>query len=132
MWSRYAEVARPSVVKRLAVRFINLLTVPGAIGDFRPFVNIYPATPWNLTSPPAGLFLQVRRPLGDVGLIVLNETVVQSENGEVAIVLDFDVFSEKEQAFDREAIWNQIEELHVSADEAFESSITDRVRDQIR
>ena len=130
-WVHYVEVAGPTVVKRLAVRFINRIPVPRAVADFRPYVHVYPATPWNLTSPPAGLFLQLRRPFPNGRLMVLNQTVAATE-GVVAIILDFDVFSEEEQPFDDVAVWNQVEELHVSLEEAFEESITDLVREQIR
>jgi uncharacterized protein (TIGR04255 family) len=131
IWLQYVESSKPRVVRRTAVRFINKIAVPGPIRDFREFVNIHPSTPWDLTSPPAGLFLQIRRSLPEETTIVVNEAVV-SEGEEVAIVLDFDVFSEVEREFDRDAVWNQIERLHVLADEAFESSITDRVRRDIR
>lgn len=130
-WLRYVEVSKPRVVARTAVRFINRIAVPGPVHDFRQFVNIHPSTPWDLTSPPAGVFLQIRRSIPEDVTIVVNEAVV-SEGSEVAIVLDFDVFSEAEREFDPDAVWNQIERLHVSADEAFESSITDRVRRDIR
>lgn len=132
MWSRYVEVSKPHATTRVAVRFINRIPVPGAIHDFREFVTIHPSTPWDLTSPPAGLFLQIRRTIGENVSMVLNEAVVVSESSDVAIVLDFDVFSEGERDFDPEAVWNQIEQLHVIVDEAFESSITDRVRSEIR
>jgi uncharacterized protein (TIGR04255 family) len=132
IWFSYVDVSKPRALTRAAVRFINRIPVPGPIDDFRDFVTVYPSTPWELTSPPAGMFLQLRRVLEDGTSLVINEAVVTSDPVEVAIVLDFDVFSEGERDFDAEAIWNHIEQLHVLADEAFESSITDRVRSEIR
>jgi len=132
LWLKYLEVSKPEVTTRAAVRFINRIPIPAPLRDFKEFVTVHPATPWDLTAPPAGVFLQVRRMLEPDVSLVVNETVVASETGGVAIVLDFDVFCELELEFDSEAVWNQIERLHVLADEAFESSITERVRSEIR
>jgi uncharacterized protein (TIGR04255 family) len=132
IWFSYVEASKPHALTRAAVRFINRIRVPEPIDDFRHFVTVYPSTPWQLTSPPAGMFLQLRRALDDGVSMVINEAVLASSPAEVAIVLDFDVFSEGERKFDAEGIWNHIEQLHVLADEAFESSITDRVRSEIR
>jgi uncharacterized protein (TIGR04255 family) len=135
LWQKYKRTTLPVAVRRVGVRYINRLEIgTPVIDDLRPFLNLHPVTPWGLTSPPAGFFMQVKQPqgLGERMLVVNEATVQNTETGRVAIVLDLDAFAERDFDVDDTAIWNLVEELHVSAGAAFEASITDKVRELIR
>lgn len=134
LWEVYRDAVQPESVRRVGIRYVNRLEVDApVIDDFRPFLNLHPVTPWGLTTPPAGFFLQIRQPLSDGSMLLVNETTVQNAGtGQVAVVLDLDAFLEREMPVDEHDVWNLVEALHVKVEAAFEASITDRVRQLIR
>jgi uncharacterized protein (TIGR04255 family) len=133
LWSRYVEAAHPQVVTRIAVRYINRLELGEVIDDLRPFLRVYPVTPWELQAPPSGFSLQVRIPreMGEV-LVVNVATVRHAQTRQIGVLLDLDAYVQVDMSSELNAVWNVVERLHVTVEEAFEALITDRVRELIR
>lgn len=137
-WNLYSQESTPVSITRLGIRYINSLPIGNPdILDLEPFVFVRPQTPWNLSAPPAGFHLQIRRQMGPQTTLILNEaTVQQPDGGRTALLLDIDVFWEGVEPFGSAAqqdwLWNRIGELRVIEREAFEASITDRMREMMR
>lgn len=133
LWEIYRAAAAPEVIRRVGIRYVNRLEIgsPG-IDDLRPFLNLHPVTPWGLTTPPADFFMQIRQPQEGGIMLVINESTVQNvELSKAAVILDLDGFVEAEMPVDPE-IWNLVEDLHVKVENAFEASLTNRLRELIR
>jgi uncharacterized protein (TIGR04255 family) len=133
-WNRYATLARPEVIRSVAVRYFNRLDLGASlVEDLSTYVNLRPVTPWALTTPPASFYLQVNHPAPDGISMMIGEGIQQSaESGEIAIILDLSATSAAETACDWKVLWNQIERLHVLVEDAFEASITEKMRELIR
>lgn len=133
LWTLYSDAAKPQVISRLGVRYINRIIVGDVVDDLRPFLNIYPVTPWGMRSPPTGFSLQIRHPLDQSVTLVVNQgTITDAKTKQIAVLLDLDAIIQHELPASTEAVWNEVERLHVEVEKAFESAITDRVREMIR
>jgi uncharacterized protein (TIGR04255 family) len=133
-WRRYYDIASPSAITRVGVRYINSLPIgdPG-VEELAPFLRLRPVTPWKLTSPPAAFFLQIRRLLDERSVLVVNEaTILDPTSGKASILLDLDASREETFPYNEEQMWNLVEELHVQLREAFENAIDDSVREILR
>ena len=133
LWDIYSETSKPQGINRLGVRYINRIGIGTAtFGDVASFLKVYPVTPWG-SEPPIGFTVQVRHAQGEnMGLVVNVGTLQNPLTREAAILLDLDASFQTEMAPDSGGVWNMLEQLHVIAEEAFEASITDRVRELIR
>lgn len=133
LWTMYAQAAVPEVVTRVGVRYVNVIEVGDVIEDIRPFLNIYPVTPWRLQTAQSGFSLQIRHPLeNNVQLLINESTTRHSETKHFAVLLDLEASVQRDIATNADAVWNAVEELHVIVEKVFESAITDRVRELIR
>ncbi|HEY0156076.1 MAG TPA: TIGR04255 family protein [Thermoanaerobaculia bacterium] len=132
LWSSYAAAGEPQAITRVGVRFINRIEVGASIEDFATYLSIYPATPRRLAIPPDGFALQLRQPVGSDVLVTKIATMRHAETEQLAILLDLEASFAIEAAAPPEALWNAVERLHVLIGDAFESAITNRVREIIR
>lgn len=136
-WDVYSAVARPFTVGRVGVRYINRIHLEGRnLKDIAAILKVRPEMPWKFELPNEGYFLQVTRDLGDHRMIINEQTIRNINTDDCAVILDLDAFSEKpltvssndEHGF----LWNVVEVLHVSVENAFEDSIEERVRERIK
>jgi uncharacterized protein (TIGR04255 family) len=131
LWEVYAKAAEPLLVNGIAVRYLNRLRIGEVIENLRPFLNLYPTTPWNPKAPPTGFSLQLRVPAHDIVLVVNLATITHVETSDVAILLDLQASIEIDVEPDSERTWSLVERMHVAVEEAFEASITEKMRELI-
>ena len=128
LWNEYRGIARPKALTRIATRFINVLRLPNPIYDFGDYLRAPPQVPEKL---PHGISSFLTR-------VVMHETTIEAvgilsqaleniENPEtMPIVLDIDVFIERNFAADTLDFWNALEQLRKFKNEIFFESITER------
>lgn len=121
-------------VRRVAVRTINRLDIPGQRIDFKEWIRtgpeISPALPQGLT----GFFMQLHQPYDVVkAQCVINETLVPSETpNTVAVILDIDLFRVEEIPMEPERLWVLFDQLRDKKDEIFLGCITDKMKETFK
>ena len=130
MFHIYAEATQPETVSRLALRYINVLSLPmGA--DFDDFLTTAPRVPRELPQTLASFISRVTILDDSVGCLA---HVTQSFDGVLdpakdwPLILDIDVYKQmKIDSWQDPAIWRVFEYLHDFKNRVFFSSITEEV-----
>jgi uncharacterized protein (TIGR04255 family) len=136
-WDALLKFMPPFTVKRIAVRYINDLKLPGPLNDFADFLSCPPEVPADL---PQGVssFLQ-RVVVPDAGHNCISIITQSLDDGphqpsdEINVLLDIDVFRMTNIAppdFDR--IWSGLDELREQKNRMFFGHITDRLVEQFK
>jgi len=136
LWNIYREVARPTKVTRLAVRYINQLNLPGNKVEPEDYLNAYPYVSERLPDElrSIGPFLMNLQLLQDdlKGVLVFNQALAAPKKPDtVSIVLDFDLSVSDPPVTNEQELWEFFERLRQRKNEYFEAFITDKTRELI-
>jgi uncharacterized protein (TIGR04255 family) len=134
LWTLYSSIAKPEVITRVAVKYVNRFDLTLPIEKFGQFFNVRPELPGETPQPVEGFFMQLQIPHVDISaMLVLTQAIVPPpEVGMASIVLDIDLFCPNNPASDEEGLWRLLERLHERKNEVFEGCITDATRELIR
>ncbi len=126
-WSKYRKMASPELVTRIAVRYINHLTLPMAGKEFSDYLTDPPTAPTELRFEIQNFLkrLMVRDP--DAGLTA-NVTQASDQTlkpGFATVILDIDAYKVKDFAPDDDKLWETFEALHVMKNDLFFGNITE-------
>jgi uncharacterized protein (TIGR04255 family) len=141
VWDAYKIVCHPVNVTRIAVRYINRLNLPQTPDNLTDYIQVFPTLPADFPgTKPNDYFMQMVVPQEDLdSLLIVNSGRVPSPSDKLdalSLILDFDLFCDlSAQPWETEndgLIWEFLERLHLRKNEAFEASITDKVRELIR
>lgn len=127
LWKLYMDKASPEIMTRIAVRYINQLDIPLPINDFAHYLTAPPIIPQNL---PQNLYhFLTRVTIHDEKLDIM-ANIIQglqsiSKKDYVAVMLDIDVFKNKESGFAESEIWPTFEQLRDLKNRIFFDSITE-------
>jgi uncharacterized protein (TIGR04255 family) len=136
LWDIYCRATEPRKILRVAVRYINVLNLPGEKVEPEEYLNIFPVVPQNL---PAGLRdfgpFSMRLPFhqSDLhGILMMNQgNTPMSKPGCIAIVLDLDLYVDNPPVTSEQELWGFLEKLRERKNLYFEASITDKTRELI-
>ncbi|MEK6691493.1 MAG: TIGR04255 family protein [Nitrospirota bacterium] len=132
LWELYKDLISPEII-RVALRFINKIDIPlssQAVLDFDDYLTAGPIVPKGL---PQGLssFL-TRMVINDPAIdsaAIITQAFEQIVNPKfVPIILDIDVFKQREVMSEEEA-WQTLEVLRHFKNEIFFASITDKAKE---
>ena len=137
-WLRYREIASPTMISRIGVRYINRVNVPAAtveIGDYlRTNLQLSPLLPQLLGS----FLLQCVIPLEEYSAMCrITSTMVPPEGAdETSLILDIDVWREisidlAEEVGIDDRVDSTLADLRRAKNFVFEASITDATRSLI-
>jgi uncharacterized protein (TIGR04255 family) len=134
LWNTYRQVAKPSTIQRLGVRYVNRLDLPLPVLEMKDYLRTVPEVSPELPRGLAGYFMQLNIPQDDIrSTLLLNETIIEPPDPSVvSIVLDIDIFRTADLPPDDDALWSFFETLHLRKNQVFEACITDRTRELIR
>jgi uncharacterized protein (TIGR04255 family) len=124
----YNEVAAPTGVTRLGVRYINRIVVPQKDSDVGIYFRCGPPTTPELPSEMAGFMSRVEFLYDDGVKLLLTQASIDAPDGQSAFLLDLDLIWESAEARSLDAIIGVIDDLHVREGTAFEAIITDAAR----
>ncbi|HKT13377.1 MAG TPA: TIGR04255 family protein [Terriglobia bacterium] len=133
-WRIYAMHANPLAVNRLAVRYINSIEIPFKSFDFDDYFTAIPKIPEGLPQVLQHFFTRTMIPFFEQGVTAV---IIQTPSGKqdplsTAIILDIDVFMEKNLEPEDKLIWEIFEELRYIKNEIFFKSIKDRTKELFR
>ncbi len=128
LWDRYRNAMKPAQVGRIAVRYINRLDIPYEEVELKDFLRTFPELSPGLPQVLLGYFMQLVIPQNDIkGSAVINQTIVPpSEPHTTSVLLDIEVFCEKELPANEDDIWTLFEQLRNSKNTIFKACLTPR------
>ena len=130
IWCLFAEVIRPDVITRIAVRYINKLELPVPMDDFEDYLTASPQIPDGLPQSFASYQLRMIVPKNPMVAVVnqVFESVEVDNNGEqkcIPVILDIDITQKITLAPELEGFDGLIGNLRDYKNEWFFRSITE-------
>jgi uncharacterized protein (TIGR04255 family) len=125
----YSEIAQPTGVSRLGVRYINKIVLPGSDIDFGSYFRYQLPSAPDLPSKRAGFLCRVEYVYYDEMKLLLTLARVDAPNGQSAFLVDLDVVCESTEALSLDSIMEVVDDLHGREGKAFEAIITDAARE---
>jgi uncharacterized protein (TIGR04255 family) len=122
-----------AIPTRLAVRYINRFQLPSK-GDFADYFATVPRIPPKLDTGLAAYLMQIVLPQRDLQAVaIITQTPIANPRPEsFFVVLDIDLFRDKNVPQTEEEIWDLFDKLRDRKNFLFEESITDKAREVIR
>jgi len=135
LWNIYLELAEPSEVQRLGVRFINLIS-PVQPDQFRNLLTVPPEGPAQMRMPIQGLMHKTTFDIPgnpyNLNVIQAMQPPISTQTEGFGLILDIDVFTT--QAFEpkEELLKHHLEKMRWIKDKAFFSFLTEDAIDNFR
>ncbi|MCI0418029.1 MAG: TIGR04255 family protein [Acidobacteria bacterium] len=127
--SAYAEVAAPSSVARIGVRYINRIVLPGRESNIKTYFRCGPPSAPKLPRKMAGFMSRVEYVYDDAVQLLLTQASIDAPEGQSAFLLDLDVVWESAEAKGLDGAMEVVDDLHEREGKAFEAVITKAARD---
>lgn len=127
----YQGIAKPKGFKRIGLRYINRIDIPGGPIEVTDYFNYYAPIPASLPQTHDSFEVKVVIPYNDGrDYLLLKLASVSSEKPDaVSILLDLDYILAKPEAISLEQADSWIENAHSAVESAFEACITERSRE---
>jgi uncharacterized protein (TIGR04255 family) len=127
LWSVYSTIARPQVITRLAVRYINRIPLPPGPITFEEYLRAAPVVPPELPQDVSGFLtrITIHDPEMMIAAHILQALEVDPER-RLATILDIDVFKEAEFNLGDPAIEETFNRLRIFKNRIFFSSLTEK------
>lgn len=130
LWELYREVARPTRISRIGLRYVNRLDLP-ARGELKDYLLTVPEIAPGLPQELGAYAMQLSIPIPELqsSVLVIRQAMVEPDRVEtVSILLDFDLVQVLDLDPTSDAVWDALESLHEHENEVFERCITNRTR----
>ena len=131
LWTLYKEIISPEIT-RIAVRFINKIEIPFPLGNFNEYLIGSPIIPNEWPQGIASFFTRfvVYEQEVDAYAVIIQALEQGITENAIPIILDIDVFKEKQDCFKDDAeAWHIIEALRNIKNRIFFSSITEKTKE---
>lgn len=135
LWQVHQEIANPSEVQRMGLRYINRLSLPSGDLDLGRRLLGMPGAPEELPLPITGFLHRdtFSVPGYPYGLnIVCTLQPPNSTNTEVGIIVDIDVFTTEPLGCREEDLRPPLEEMRILKNRAFFGRITAELQEKLR
>jgi len=129
-FNAYLQVAKPTGLRRIGLRYINKIEIPVEPVSFEEFFNFYPHT-GSIKSEITEFVLGVVSPFEedrDALRLQLN-SAEPGEAGHLAALLDLDYFVARPQAVTLDEAMAWVDSAHDRVQATFEACLTERLRD---
>jgi len=128
LWDLYRAASSPELVTRIALRYINQLSIPLPIKGFADYLTAPPTLPETL---PQGLSQFMTRMVvcdaaTDIWANITQALPPSTKPNEVTIILDIDVYKQRESGFEESNIWPMFEQLRTLKNQIFFDSISEK------
>ena len=126
LWETYREVLRPTRITRVAVRYINRLDIPHESVELKKYLRTVPEISEDLSQTVLSYFMQLVIPQEDIlATAVINQAIVPPPTPETtSVILDIDLFREKDIPDSDEGIWAVFEQLREGKNKIFKACLT--------
>ena len=129
LWPIYRAIAAGSTITRLALRYINSISVPTPC-NLQDYVLTVPMIAPALPQDVKNYFMRLVLPYPRAGAeATIAQTLEPAQNGRLPIIFDIDVYKTVDLPVDEEEIWKHFDELRDLKNEIFEKSTTQATKD---
>ena len=127
LWRVYSSIAKPDVITRLAVRYINRIVLPAGPTAFETYLRTAPVIPPELPQYISGFLTRVtiHDPKTDIGAHVAQALEASPPGNQLAVILDIDAYKQREFPTDDPAIEQTFGQLRAFKNLIFFNSLTD-------
>lgn len=131
-WDVFNSTARPEVITRIAVRYINAIKIPLPMRDFDEYLTCPPRVPEGLPQGVSGFLYRVIVPdeqynCTSVVTQALEGQPSTDDGGSVTVLLDIDVFRTTQVLADQmTSIWDSLDELRDQKNRMFFAHLTEK------
>lgn len=127
LWSRYIETSAAEFVTRIALRYINLLTLPTPVRDLGDYLTAPPRTPEGVEGSIASFLTRVvvNIPQNGLAAIITQALEKPAEPGSVRVILDIDAYKQEELDLTDASIREVFHDLRDLKNKIFFNSITE-------
>ena len=134
MWQLHTELAQPTEVQRLGLRFINRIAVPQEGLRLEDYLEAPPKAPQGMDLPLAGFLHQDTLTVSGYPYgITFTQTVQPPQAPETGgLILDIDVFTTQPLNLDEDKLDRHLSEMRWLKNKVFFGSITRKVLETIR
>ncbi len=128
LWTLYCESSQLGSISRYAVRYVNVMQFPLPVSDLSEYLISPPDVPEGLPQGVSSYLMRMVLHDADTGAqAVVTQAMEALSSEKVPIVLDIDVFAERQvAATDQERLWQELEQLRILKNRIFFESITER------
>lgn len=131
VWSEVCKSIGKNQIGRIGLRYINRLDIPDGRIKLDEWINIGVGIPNNITDDLNEFSLRVAGSSKNNAKFVIGCNNIKSPLiGFASIILDIDVFVDKEIPSKNADMWKAVEKLRSIKNEIFESCITEKMRAQ--
>ncbi len=132
MWRIYCEVAQPSVVTRLALRYINHVPLPPSMEDFDDYLRAGPVIPQELPQAVSSFLTRVTIHDAERGLAAKVSQALETDAAAKKLNLILDIDAHKQHDYDTEdpAVAKTFQELRDFKNTIFFNLLTDATLSQ--
>ena len=127
LWSIYISKTSPDSITRLALRYINHINIPEPINNFSDYFeappNIPDRIPKSISSFLTKMVIHYPEQNIEVNFIQAFEKNIKNMD---TIILDIDVYKQKEYSINDETIWSIFEKFHEIKNDIFFNNITEK------
>jgi uncharacterized protein (TIGR04255 family) len=135
VWEIYREIAQPTQIDLLALRYINRIDIPSTTGfELKNYLRTFAEISTELPQNPQTWFVHLQIPgLEDGSNIFITQAMIPPESPNVlSVALDIHIIKEGILSEESPNIWQNLNIMHGDADRVFEASISDTTRELIK
>ncbi|MFZ0255781.1 MAG: TIGR04255 family protein [Gammaproteobacteria bacterium] len=132
LWQAYVEAATPSVITRIATRYVNVMELPLPT-ELAQYLTAPPAIPLGLNQELSGFFsrVEIREPsIKARGIIT--QVLESGREDYASVVLDIDVFMTRQFEVENDEHWQCLDKLRDFKNTVFFKSITQTAAEQFK
>lgn len=133
-WNLYKDFFNPLEVTRLAVRYINKLSLPikceSPISDYSEYISTIPSIPSKMNNTCKHFFMRLVIPHKSNeshAIITVLQPEEKKQHENIPMIFDVDVILEKTFKISDETIWDHIEELKKYENSIFFESLEEKL-----
>jgi len=109
-WKKYLDGVRPVFVRRVAVRFINDIAIRPPL---EKYLKIFPQVSSTLTGIFESALVRIQNKLDNGASVIFTQAIKESQKGDVVpVIIDIDVFQEKQFDPGSDTFWEVIDSFH--------------------
>lgn len=126
LWLMYIQTGAAEFVTRVAVRYINKLTIPTTTSDLGVYLTVLPVLPAGISGQVSNFLTRFVLKSQDDCTANITEAIEKGDDPKsLTVILDIDVFKVKEFELDDPSIHSTFDALHDLKNRIFFSSITE-------
>lgn len=126
LWELYRKAVGPTLISRIALRYINRIEIPLPLVDLRDYLAAPPSIPTNVSGNLSSFLTRVvvRDPSTGIETIITQTGDTPGKPEQTALLLDIDVISLAVYDKDGELAWETLDRLREMKNKVFFESIT--------